>query len=67
LSLLQADLRDILSAIRVPTSVVARRGCVGTGYIADPIEGARFVEVASDDQIIFGARAGKCWTPSRSS
>jgi len=32
---------------------------VGTGYIADRIQGARFVEVASDDQIIFGDHSGK--------
>ncbi|UOY03594.1 adenylate/guanylate cyclase domain-containing protein [Blastococcus sp. PRF04-17] len=53
-----ADVRDILSAIHVPTLVLQRRGdrliSIEIGrYLADHIPGARFVELDGDDHLFF--------------
>jgi class 3 adenylate cyclase len=50
------DIRDILSAIHVPTLILHRRGDLdidveGSRYMASRIEGAKFIELAGDDHL----------------
>ena len=52
----RSDIRDILPAVRVPTLVVHRRGNRYLDprhgrYLADHIEGARYVEVEGEDHV----------------
>lgn len=52
------DVRQVLPKIRVPTLVLARRGDpigppAAAAYMADRIAGARFVELAGDDHIMW--------------
>ncbi|MFN2614450.1 MAG: alpha/beta fold hydrolase [Actinomycetota bacterium] len=56
---LDIDIRPVLSSIRVPTLVLHRRGdravSVYAGrYLAEHIEGARFVELPGNDHVVFG-------------
>jgi class 3 adenylate cyclase len=54
------DLRDALPAVRAPTLVVSRRDrriAGQTRFIADQIEGARFVELAGADVLPFAGDA----------
>jgi class 3 adenylate cyclase len=53
---LQVDLRHLLSAIRVPTLVVERggwRGQLQGQYVAEHIDGARYVELDGEDYLFF--------------
>lgn len=53
---LQLDLRHLLSAIRVPTLVVERggwRGRLQGQYVAEHIDGARYVELDGEDYLFF--------------
>jgi class 3 adenylate cyclase len=54
----EVDIREILSAISVPTLVVHRRGDItwpveGARYMAERIPGAKFVELEGDDHFPF--------------
>jgi class 3 adenylate cyclase len=52
----EADLRPALAAIRVPTAVIVRAGSRGYEqgrYVAEHIEGARYVELAGEDPLFF--------------
>ena len=56
--MLQTDVRDLLPAIRVPTLVMHRRDyqwqpAVLDQYVADHIEGARYIEVPGGDADIY--------------
>jgi pimeloyl-ACP methyl ester carboxylesterase len=55
---LSIDARSLLSEIEVPTLVLSRRGDpIGPPeagrYIAEHVEGARFVELEGDDHILW--------------
>lgn len=55
---IEIDVRDILPAIHVPTLVLHRSGdrwvkVAEARYLADRIEGARFVELPGDDHVIW--------------
>jgi DNA-binding SARP family transcriptional activator/pimeloyl-ACP methyl ester carboxylesterase len=55
---LALDLRHLLAAIRVPVLVLSRRGDpigppAAAKYMADRIEGARFVELEGDDHVMW--------------
>ena len=55
------DLREVLSAVRVPTLVISREGSrlASQGrYLAEHIEGARFVEVPGADSLAFVGDTG---------
>jgi class 3 adenylate cyclase len=52
----EVDVRDLLGAIRVPTMVVGRAGWRGfehARYVAEHIDGARYVELAGGDYWFF--------------
>jgi class 3 adenylate cyclase/pimeloyl-ACP methyl ester carboxylesterase len=52
----EADVRHVLAAIRVPTLVLGRPGSLGheqARYVADNIDGARYVEVPGEDFFFF--------------
>lgn len=54
----ESDVRDILPAIRVPTLVIHRAGATGFRvehgrYLAEHIEGARYVELPGTDNLIW--------------
>jgi class 3 adenylate cyclase len=52
----EVDVRHLLPAIRVPTLVVVRTGAPGHEqgrYVADHIDGARYVEVPGEDTFFF--------------
>jgi hypothetical protein len=58
------DLRSVLSAIRVPTLVLHRKDdhfmLIDHGrYLADHIDGAKFVELSGDDHFWFGGDQGE--------
>ncbi len=58
----EIDIRNILPAIRVPTLILHAAGDVTTtvgasGYMAERIPGAKFVELASSDHLPWGADA----------
>jgi class 3 adenylate cyclase len=60
-SALDADFRDVLGSVRVPTLVINRRdwpGAARTRFMADHIEGARYVEVPGSDTLAFVGDAG---------
>jgi class 3 adenylate cyclase len=53
---LEVDVRHLLGGIRVPTLVVVRAGSVGAArgrYVAEHIDGARYVELPGEDQLFF--------------
>src|SRR5207344_3035279 len=55
-SAFDADFRDVLGSVRVPTLVVNRGDRIGAGqtrYLADHIEAAKYVEVAGADALPF--------------
>ncbi len=57
----EVDVRHLLPAIRVPTLVVVRAGWRGydqSRYVAERIDGARFVELAGDDFLFFVGDTG---------
>jgi class 3 adenylate cyclase len=57
----EADVRHLLGAISVPTLVVARAGWPGrdqSRYVAEHIEGARYVELPGDDYLFVGGDTG---------
>jgi class 3 adenylate cyclase len=50
------DVRSVLPAITVPTMLISRADAVPAGhrrYVADHIPGARYVELAGDDQLMW--------------
>jgi class 3 adenylate cyclase len=52
----EVDVRHLLAAIRVPTLVVVRAGWPGyeqSRYVAEHIDGARYVELAGADMLFF--------------
>ena len=58
-----ADLRDVLGSVRVPTLVVNRKDRAGaaaeqTRYLAEHIDAAKYVEVAGADALPFVGDAG---------
>src|SRR5215207_9553211 len=58
----EADVRHLLGAIRVPTLVVARGGWRGSElgrYVAEHIDGARYVELAGEDSLFFAGDTGR--------
>ena len=66
----EVDVRDLLGAIRVPTLVLVRAGSAGYEqgrYVAEHIDGARYVELPGLDDLFFVGDTGRSWTPSRSS
>jgi class 3 adenylate cyclase len=57
----ETDLRHLLGAIRVPTLVIVREGGPGAEqgrYVAAHIDGARYVELAGEDQLYFVGDTG---------
>jgi class 3 adenylate cyclase len=57
----ELDVRHLLGAIRVPTLVVVRADSAGSEqarYVADHIDGARYVEVAGADMLFFVGDTG---------
>jgi class 3 adenylate cyclase len=57
----ELDVRHLLGAIRVPTLVVVRTGWRRSDqvrYVAEHIDGARYVELAGDDYLFFGGDTG---------
>jgi class 3 adenylate cyclase len=55
------DVRHVLAAIRVPTLVVVRTGSPGYKqgrYVAEHIDGARYVELAGEDELFFAGDPG---------
>jgi class 3 adenylate cyclase len=57
----EVDLRHLLGAIRVPTLVVARVGWPGSEqarYVAEHIDGARYVELLGEDNLFFVGDTG---------
>jgi class 3 adenylate cyclase len=55
------DLRHLLPAIRVPTLVVVRAGWPGSEqgrYVAEHIDGARYVELPGEDNLLFVGDTG---------
>jgi class 3 adenylate cyclase/pimeloyl-ACP methyl ester carboxylesterase len=60
-SIYEADVRHLLGAIPVPTLVVVRAGWPGRDqarYVAEHIDGARYVELPGDDYLFFGGDTG---------
>jgi class 3 adenylate cyclase len=58
---LEIDIRHLLGAIRVPTLVMVRAGWPGSGrgrYVAEHIEGARYVELPGEDFLFFVGDTG---------
>jgi class 3 adenylate cyclase len=50
------DVRSVLPAVTVPTMLISRADAVPAGhrrYVADHIPGARYVELAGDDQLMW--------------
>jgi class 3 adenylate cyclase len=50
------DLRATLPAVQAPTLVLARAGLMGIGryrYVAEHIQGARYIEVPGNDELFF--------------
>jgi class 3 adenylate cyclase/pimeloyl-ACP methyl ester carboxylesterase len=57
----EVDVRHLLGAIRVPTLVVARAGWFGheqSRYVAEHIDGARYVELPGEDYLFFVGDTG---------
>jgi class 3 adenylate cyclase len=57
----EGDVRHLLGAIRVPTLVVVRAGWPGSEqarYVAERIDGARYVELAGADMLFFAGDTG---------
>jgi class 3 adenylate cyclase len=57
----EVDVRHLLGAIRVPTLVVVRafwRGYEQARYVAEHIDGARYVELAGKDSLFFAGDTG---------
>jgi class 3 adenylate cyclase len=57
----ELDVRHLLGAIRVPTLVVVREGWLGKEqgrYVAERIDGARYVEVPGEDTLFFVGDTG---------
>jgi len=57
----EVDLRHLLGAVRVPTLLVVNTGWFSydqSPYVADHIEGARYVELASPDSMFFVGDTG---------
>ena len=57
----EVDVRHLLGAIRVQTLVVVRRGWRGSEqarYVAEHIDGARYVELAGEDSLFFAGDTG---------
>jgi class 3 adenylate cyclase/pimeloyl-ACP methyl ester carboxylesterase len=57
----EVDVRHLLGAIRVPTLVLARAGSVGSEqgrYVAERIDGARYVEFPGEDYLFFVGDTG---------
>jgi class 3 adenylate cyclase len=57
----EVDVRHLLGAIRVPTLVVergGRRGYLQGRYVAEHIDGARYVELAGEDYWFFAGDTG---------
>lgn len=55
-STVEADIREVLGAVTVPTLVVLRRGCVtadASRYVAAHIEGCRTIELPGVDMLFF--------------
>jgi class 3 adenylate cyclase len=55
------DVRHLLGAIRVPTLVLVRAGSAGSEqgrYVAEHIDGARYVELAGEDYLFFVGDTG---------
>jgi class 3 adenylate cyclase len=55
-AIFDADVRDVLSIVNVPTLVVLRRGCTtaaASRYVAEHITDARLVEMPGDDRLFF--------------
>src|SRR5262249_34342004 len=55
-AILEVDLRHLLGAIRVPTLVVCRAGWRGSPqarYVAEHIDGARYLELPGEDYLFF--------------
>jgi pimeloyl-ACP methyl ester carboxylesterase len=66
----EVDARHLLEAIRVPTLVAVRAGWGGAKqgrYVAEHIDGARYVELAGEDYCSSWATRDRSWTPSSSS
>jgi class 3 adenylate cyclase len=58
---LEVDLRHLLGAIRAPTLVLVRAGWPGSEqgrYVAEHIDGARYVELAGEDNLFFVGDTG---------
>jgi class 3 adenylate cyclase len=61
----ELDARDLLPLIRVPTLVLHNRGSkmgmpIGAArFLADRIEGARLLELAGPDDLLFGTQGGE--------
>jgi class 3 adenylate cyclase len=57
----EVDVRHLLGAIRVPTLVIVREGWVGaeqSRYVAEHIDGARYVELPGEDNLFFVGDTG---------
>jgi class 3 adenylate cyclase len=57
----EADVRHLLPAIRVPTLVLVRAGSVGSEqgrYVAEHIDGTRYVELPGGDELFFVGDTG---------
>ena len=57
----EVDVRHLLPAIRVPTLVVVRAGSAGSEqgrYVAEHIDGARYVELPGEDYLFFVGDTG---------
>jgi pimeloyl-ACP methyl ester carboxylesterase len=57
----EVDVRHLLPAIRVPTLVVVPEGWLGKEqgrYVAEHVDGARYVELACDDNLFFVGDTG---------
>jgi len=57
----EVDVRHLLPAIRVPTLVLVRAGSVGSEqgrYVAEHIDGARYVELPGEDYLFFVGDTG---------
>jgi class 3 adenylate cyclase len=58
---LEVDLRHLLGAIRVPTLVAVRGGWFGSEqgrYVAEHIDGTRYVELPGEDNLFFAGDTG---------
>jgi class 3 adenylate cyclase len=57
----EVDVRHLLPAIQVPTLVAVRTGWQGaeqSRYVAEHVDGARYVEVAGEDPLFFAGDTG---------